>query len=422
MRTAGSWLREWELLQQLMQPLVETARVRRPQAWAVGPAEDAVALALAFHHAWGDPATADIVVYLSEGGERPGELSFRLSDMKCVPVNRLDAAFLHRDHHWVPRERVTRRVVLQRPSEPVDLVTVRVRRGDGHACEAARPALDSVRREGRVLFDSVPPDGLVDDGCFRPVDGSGRLFERIAEPAVPQPGDADSGLTLADRLEQLRLVESHLNLARSLARRFCHYGDGEDLEQVAMMALMRAAGRYRPEKGFAFATYATASILGELKRHFRDRTWAMRVPRSVQETYLAVKNARDALGQQLGASPTVPQIATYLGVTDEAVLMAMEAGDNYTPISLDVPAKDGDGAGIEPPVEDPGLELALNRRQLERALPRLDPQEMLLVRRLYFDGWTQKQVAAEIGVSQMQVSRLVARALAKLRAEFQVVG
>ena len=405
-----------------MGPLVDVAPARRPCAWALGPPEDAVAVALAFHHAWGDPVTADIAVYLSDAPEPAGDLSFRPSDTRCIPASRLDEAFLHRDHRWVPKERVTRRVRLGRPPDPVDFLTIRIRTVPPAGLATVPSALDSVRRDGRILFDETPPDGLLDPGRFRPAGGSGRLFERTADPAPVESGEDDTAVTLADRLEQLRLVESHLNLARSLARRFCHYGDSDDLEQVAMIALMRAAGRYRPEKGFVFATYATASILGELKRHFRDRTWAMRVPRSVQETYLAVKNARDELGQQLGASPTVPQIAAHLGVSDEAVLMAMEAGDNYSPMSLDVPARDGDGSGIEPRVDDPGLDLALDRHQLELALPRLDHQEMLLVRRLYFDGYTQKQVAAEIGVSQMQVSRLAGRALAKLRAEFQVVG
>lgn len=427
-RAATSWLREWDLLQRLMQPLVAIAPSRRPLAWAVGPAEDAVAVALAFNHAWGDPSTANILVHLSgtpdgvpEGSEH---LKFRLSDMRCVPASRVDAAFRHEDRKWVPRERVTRKVVLRRPCAPVDLLTVRARNGSlPGGWEAVRPALDATRRHGHVLFDGCPPRDIVDRCHFRPVDPSGRLYERTTDPSPVDAREDDEGAaTLAERLQQYRLVQSHINLARSLARRFNHYGDGEDLEQVAMMALIRAAGRFRPEKGFAFATYATASIVGELKRHFRDRTWAMRVPRSVQETYLSVRTARDILGQQLGASPTVQQIATHLGITDEAVLMAMEAGDNYSAISLDVPARDGDGAAIDPAVEDPRLDLALDRRQLELALPRLDHQELLLVRRLYFDGCTQKQVAAELGVSQMQVSRLAARLLSKLREGFQVAG
>ncbi len=409
-------------MQRLMEPLVAVAPSRRPLASTVGPVEDAVAVALAFNHAWGDPATANILVYLSDVPSTVERLNFRLSDVRSVPTARVHAAFRHEDRHLVPCEKVTGKVVLRRPCRPVDLVTVRV--DDVPAPggrERVRTALDNLRKDGRVVFDEPPPEDLVDGRHYRPLDDSGRLYERIADPSpYDEPEEDDGPATLADRLQQYQLVQSHLNLARSLARRFNHYGDGEDLEQVAMMALLKAAGRFRPEKGFAFATYATVSIIGELKRHFRDRTWAMRVPRSVQETYLAVKAARDTLGQQLGASPTVQQIAAHLGVTDEAVLTAMEAGDNYSAISLDVPARDGDGAAIDPAVDDPLLDLALDRRQLELALPRLDRQEMLLVRRLYFDGCTQKQVAAELGVSQMQVSRLGARLLEKLRAEFQV--
>lgn len=346
-----------------------------------------------------------------------------------MPSNRLEVAFDHHYRRWVPRPHLTRSVILRPPTTPVNLLTVRSTDATTEPKWASvKPALDCVRKHGRVLFDAPPPPGVLDRVRFRPMQDSRRVFERTAEPAPTgnagtYPENANyPPTTLADRLEQYRLIDSHQNLARSLARRFSRYGDAEDLEQVAIMALIRAAGRFRAEKGFAFATYATASILGELKRHFRDRTWAMRVPRSVQETYLAVEKARDVLGQQPAASPTVQQIAEHLGTSDEAVLMAMEAGENYSPASLDVPSSDGKYGSIEPAVEEPGLDLTLDRRQLELALPKLDKQELYLIKRLYFDGCTQKHVAAEIGVSQMQVSRLAARMLAKLRAEFQVAG
>lgn len=141
----------------------------------------------------------------------------------------------------------------------------------------------------------------------------------------------------------------------------------------------------------------------------------LRVPRPVQETYLAVKQARDDLTQDLGTAPSVRQIADHLEVAEEDVLEAMEAGDNYWPMSLDVRVSDEEPAR-EIPVTDTSFERSLARIELERLIPTLDDREMLIVKRLYFDGWTQRRVAEEIGVSQMQVSRLLARALAKLQA------
>jgi RNA polymerase sigma-B factor len=177
---------------------------------------------------------------------------------------------------------------------------------------------------------------------------------------------------------------------------------------------VKAAGRFNPDHGTSFATYATASILGELKRHFRDRTWMLRVPRSLQEAYLAVKSAREDLTQILGASPTVNQIAAHLGISEESVLAAMEAADSYWPASLDAPRRE-DENGFEVPVVDPGFERRIESRELCDQLPNLHAQERLIIKRLFFDGATQREVAAEIGVSQMQVSRMLARTLARLR-------
>ena len=221
--------------------------------------------------------------------------------------------------------------------------------------------------------------------------------------------------TLAHRQVQAELVNTHLGLARSLARRFGHHGEpADDLEQVALLALIKASRRFDANREATFATYATASILGELKRHFRDKTWMLRVPRSLQERYLAIKEAREELGHELGCSPTIAQIAARVGVSEEAILDAMEAGDNYWPASLDVGTSE-DGPGIEIPVIDERFDRSLDRQELRQLLPQLDRREQQILKRLYFDGWTQRGVADEIGVSQMQVSRLLARTLAKLR-------
>ena len=441
MTLTTSFLKEWDLLQQqLMPPLLDVAPSRPPRVWTVGCAEDAIAVAVAYHHAWGDATSADISVYLSGQPGRSEPVHFALSEIRCLPGDRRGQAFLRQDRRYVPSPRLMQRVILATPAQPVDLVTIRtvlppgptggraVPTGGGPAgplqagsrdrSAAVDPAMQRLRRGGRLLF--AEPPGLVPVAEFRAVDRSGRLFERISDPGpAPEDPSAVPALTLADRAEQDRLVRSHYNLARSLARRFAHHGElADDLEQVALLALVKAAGRYSDDRGSSFATFATASILGELKRHFRDRTWMLRVPRSLQEAYLAIKTAREELGQTLGGSPTVAQIATHLGISEELVLSAMEAGDSYWPASLDTPRRGDDDPVIEVPVVDGEFDATLERRQLRESLPGLDPRERLIIKRLYFDGWTQRRVAEEIGVSQMQVSRLMARILAKLRESF----
>jgi RNA polymerase sigma-B factor len=178
---------------------------------------------------------------------------------------------------------------------------------------------------------------------------------------------------------------------------------------------VKASRRFDPQRNNTFATYATVSVLGELKRHFRDKTWMLRVPRSTQELYLAIKESREELGHQLRSVPTVAQIAGHLGVTEEAVLEAMEAGATYWTTSLDGHTADGERS-VDIPVADGGLDRVLDRSRLHSVLPRLDRRERLVLQRLYFDGYTQQRVADELGASQMQVSRLLARTIAKLRA------
>lgn len=416
-----SLLREWDLLQsRVIPPLLDVARARIPRVWTIGSPHDAIALALAYHHAWGDPESAAIRVFLADPQVRPAQVHFGLSEINCLPSDRRQRAFRRQDHRWVPNDRLMERVILAAPSQPVDLVTVRAHgREEPVSLEPARAAMEWLCQGGHVLFTEEPPRGLVPKKRFRPLDDRGRLFEKLAEPSVLYHEPPPDPVTLASRVQRARLVESHYNLARSLARRFAHHGElADDLEQVALLALVKAAERYSSDHGSSFATFATASIVGELKRHFRDKTWMLRVPRSLQETYLAVKSAREELGQTLGASPTVQQIATHLGISDEAVLAAMEAGDSYWPASLDTPRRGDEDSVTEVPVIDGGFDSSIDRRQLRESLPRLDRREQLIVKRLYFDSWTQRRVAEEIGVSQMQVSRLMARTLEKLRVSF----
>jgi RNA polymerase sigma-B factor len=328
-----------------------------------------------------------------------------------IPPARRSTWFRCEDHRWVPEPVIADHVIMGQPPGSVDLVTVR---HDNHPASFTM-AVDLLKRGGHLLF-AEPPDEL--PAHLRPVDPERRLFKKYA----PSPNHADESPPGPDHLDSLTrrqlqqdLVAQHVRLGRALAHRFLHRGEPSDeLEQVAFLALVKASHRFDPGHDTSFATYATVSILGELKRHFRDKTWMLRVPRSTQELYLSVKEAREELGHQLGAPPTVAQIAVHLEVTEEAVLEAMEAGGSYWTASLDVRRPDGERS-IDIPVTDGALDRALDRERLRVLLPRLEEREQLILRRLYFDGYTQQRVANELGASQMQVSRLLARTIAKLR-------
>jgi RNA polymerase sigma-B factor len=411
-------LRDWDfLVERVVPPLVEVARADgRPSAWSVGGVADAVAVAAAYEHA--SPANGRSLRAFSS--DAPGELSritFSRSDLRGIPTGARSEAFERQDARWVPGPQISEQVLLSPPDGPVDLVTMRTADPDGEATTVAVSRL----REGGHLFVVEPAD-LARSRCLRAVGGSRRLFRKGAPrpgPARRRAAPADPGGsvdTLAAHQAQCDLVATHARLARSLARRFFRHGEvADDLEQVALLALVRAARRFDPSRDTTFATYATASILGEIKRHFRDKTWMMRVPRTIQERYLEVKEAREALTQEFAASPTILQVSERLGVTEESVLEAMEAGENYWPTSLDAGVFEGE-PGREVPVVDSGFEASLERQQVMSLLPRLAPREQLILKRLFFDGWTQRQVADETGVSQMQVSRLLARSLDRLRS------
>lgn len=423
--TASTLLREWDLLQEeVIPPLLEVNRSRSPRVWSLGEAADAVAVTVAFNHALGrEPSNECLRVYASDvnQGER---VSFALADVKCVPDTSRSTCFSRKNQRWVPGPEIAETVLLSEPNEPVDLVTVR---GDlARYAGLTEDVLTRLRDGGQLLLPERPSNCRAPRG-FQRVSRDGRVLRKASGSScgvrrddrasrTDREATGNAAPTLAGQQLGRDLVESHLRLARALAHRFTHHGEAtEDLEQVAFLALVKAAQRYDTSRENSFATYATASILGELKRHFRDKTWMLRVPRSLQETYLRVKEARSELTQQLGASPTIPQIAQHLGVSEDAVLDAMDAGYNYWPASLDV-ATEGDPV-TDIPVTDAGFERSLDRERLRRLMPALDQREQLILKRIYFDSRTQRHVAEEIGVSQMQVSRLLARTLEKLRAQ-----
>jgi RNA polymerase sigma-B factor len=216
------------------------------------------------------------------------------------------------------------------------------------------------------------------------------------------------------------LVAAHLGLAEYLARRFANRGEPlDDLVQVASLGLLKAVDRFDPDRGVEFSTYATHTIVGELKRHFRDRGWAIRAPRRMQELYLRLGKVVAGLGQELGRSPTIAELAQEVQVSEEEVLEALEAGQAYRFASLDAPAGgDSEGETLISKLgsDDPGLADAERRATLSPLLATLPPREQTILQLRFFDGLTQSEIASRLGISQMHVSRLLGRSVAQLRA------
>jgi RNA polymerase sigma-B factor len=236
------------------------------------------------------------------------------------------------------------------------------------------------------------------------------LFLRLAELAADSPERA----ILRDRL-----VEMHLPLVEHLARRFRNRGEPlDDLIQVATIGLIKSVDRFDTERGVEFSTYATPTIVGEIKRHFRDRGWAVRVPRRLQELRLQLTTATGELSQEQGRAPTVGELAARLKISEEEVLEGLESANAYSTLSLDVPEQGEDEA---PAVvdslgsEDEALEGVEYRESLKPLLERLPAREKKILLLRFFGNMTQSQIAAELGISQMHVSRLLARTLAQLR-------
>jgi RNA polymerase sigma-B factor len=222
------------------------------------------------------------------------------------------------------------------------------------------------------------------------------------------------------------LVAAHLGLAEYLARRFANRGEPlDDLVQVAFVGMLKAVERFDPERGLEFSTFATATIDGELKRHFRDKTWSVRVPRRSQELHLRLGPTIAELSQRLGRAPRIPEIAHEIGIRDEEVLEAMEVGGAYRSASLDAPggeAREGNGMAERLGAADANFDLVEHREVVERALEALPDRERAILRLRFFDELTQSEIADRVGVSQMHVSRLLARSLAELRQRLKTPG
>ncbi|KUL29713.1 RNA polymerase sigma factor SigF [Actinoplanes awajinensis] len=214
-----------------------------------------------------------------------------------------------------------------------------------------------------------------------------------------------------------RAIEAWLPLARHLANRYANRGEPrDDLHQVAIMGLIKAVDRFDAERGVDFAGFAVPTIVGELKRHFRDKTWSIRVPRRLQELRLAITGANNTLSNTLGRSPTVADIATHLGISEDEVIEGLEGARAYNATSLSTPITEG-GTELGDTLggEDTGYEHAELRITLGPAMAGLDEREQQIVNLRFYGNLTQQQIADQIGISQMHVSRLLTKALTKLR-------
>ena len=226
-----------------------------------------------------------------------------------------------------------------------------------------------------------------------------------------------------DRRLRNQLIEAHRPLAVHLARRFSNRTEPlDDLVQVAQLGLLKAVERFDPERGVAFSSFATPTILGELKRHFRDATWAVRVSRRAQEMLLEVNGATSDLAQRLGRAPTVVEIATHLSVREEEVLEAFEAGAAYRTAPISGPGDTSDDdvdLRMPPGVLDSELELADERSMVASLLTVLPERERQIVYLRFFEERTQTEIADQIGISQMHVSRLLRQSLRRMEAEMR---
>jgi RNA polymerase sigma-B factor len=223
-----------------------------------------------------------------------------------------------------------------------------------------------------------------------------------------------------DEAARDELVEMYLNLVKYLASRFRNRGEPiDDLVQVGTIGLIKAIDRFEVGRAVEFTTYATPTIVGELKRYFRDKGWAIKVPRRLQELSFKVNQAIDALTQRLQRSPLVPEVADYLGVTPDEVLEALETSEAYNFVSLESD-RSSDGSESFSILEYIGKDDALmaivdDRATLATALKFLTPQEQRVLYLRFFEGLTQTEIAKQMEISQMQVSRLLRKTLRVLR-------
>jgi RNA polymerase sigma-B factor len=292
------------------------------------------------------------------------------------------------------------------PMEPMEQHEQVAQPGRGeHAApaEAYEPRVPRDTRDGHDVRDVHEARDVHDRT------GARALFVRLSTLPEGSPERAE----LRDQL-----VRMHLPLVEHLARRFRNRGEPlDDLTQVATIGLIKSVDRFDVERGVEFSTYATPTVVGEIKRHFRDKGWAVRVPRRLQELRLALTTATGELSQRHGRAPTVHELAEHLKISEEEVLEGLESANAYSTLSLDVPDTDDESPAVADTLgsEDEALEGVEYRESLKPLLEQLPPREKTILLLRFFGNMTQSQIAQEVGISQMHVSRLLARTLAQLR-------
>lgn len=237
------------------------------------------------------------------------------------------------------------------------------------------------------------------------------LFRELRQTGNPEPRD--------------ELIQRHDGLVRHVVKEYADSGEAfEDLMQVGRLGLIHAVDRFDPERGTQFATFAVPTIQGEIKRYFRDKGWAFKIPRRLQELVLQTKRVAEHMASEQQRSPTYQQIADALGVTEEQVIEAVEIGQQYEPLSFDGPSEEY-GHGTEGPALertgelDEQLESLGQRAELAAALATLPERDRLIITKRYYEDKSQTDIAKELNISQMHVSRLQHRALARLRRALQ---
>ncbi|MFF6957881.1 SigB/SigF/SigG family RNA polymerase sigma factor [Streptomyces sp. NPDC008317] len=317
-----------------------------------------------------------------------------------------------------PMEQQDQREQPERPGQPEP-----PERRDAPPEQQAEPAgPPSARQEAEPRSD-----GEADQ---EPDRGSDRESDREEQREAHDPHDRAGARALFVELSKLpegsneraelrnQLVRMHLPLVEHLARRFRNRGEPlDDLTQVATIGLIKSVDRFDVDRGVEFSTYATPTVVGEIKRHFRDKGWAVRVPRRLQELRLALTTATGELSQRHGRAPTVHELAEHLKISEEEVLEGLESANAYSTLSLDVPDTDDESPAVADTLgsEDEALEGVEYRESLKPLLEQLPPREKTILLLRFFGNMTQSQIAQEVGISQMHVSRLLARTLAQLR-------
>jgi RNA polymerase sigma-B factor len=219
-----------------------------------------------------------------------------------------------------------------------------------------------------------------------------------------------------------QLIERYMSLVRSLARRYAYRGEQlDDLVQIGSIGLIKAIDRFDVDRGVELTTYATPNIIGEIKRHFRDKGWSVRVPRGLQELNVKLSKLIEEQTIELGRSPTIPELAKVAGVDEELVVEAIESGRAYSTVSLSTGGGQDDEGELDPleslGAEEPQYEVSEDRAMLAPGFRALNERERLIIHLRFFKGLTQSQIAQQVGISQMHVSRLIRRALERIREE-----